>query len=93
VRQVETAFAAQGVRLQRIEVQQAPGLVTLRRPSETRFVEALITSRGARAPDHVVLNLMNGDTLSFQKEKRGNVTVFYARPTAPRVEAALASLH
>ena len=93
MRQVKTAFAAQGVRLHEIEGQQASGLVILRRPSETRFIEALIAAPGARAPDHVVLNLMNGDTLSFQKENRGNVTVFYARPTAPKVRAALAGLH
>jgi uncharacterized protein YceK len=90
VTQVETAFAAQGVRLRRIDGPTSFGLVILRRPSESRFIEALVTTPGARPPDRVVLN---GDTLSYRTRKDRNVTVFYAISTAPTVKAALASLH
>ena len=93
VRQVETAFAAHGVRLHQIEGREALGLVILRGPSETQFIEAFVGSPDARPPDHVVLNRFNGETLSFRRRKHGNITVFYARSTAPTVNAALAALH
>jgi hypothetical protein len=92
---VETAFAAQGVRLHQVESQKALGLVILRHrsESESQFIEAWVSPPGMRVADHVVLNRFNGDTLSFRTRKHGNVTVFYAQSTAPMVKAALAGLH
>jgi uncharacterized protein YceK len=90
VKQVETAFAAQGVRLHRIDAPKSFGLVILRRPSESPFIEALVRTPGTRPPDRVVLN---GGTLSFRTRTHRNVTVLYALSTAPTVKAALAGLH
>jgi hypothetical protein len=90
VKQVETAFAGQGVRLRRIDDPTSFGVVILRRPSESPFIEALVETPGMRAPDRVVLN---GDTVSFRTRTDRNVTVFYAHSTGPTVKAALANLH
>jgi hypothetical protein len=82
VRQVEEAFAAQGIRLREVAHRLDPGVVPLRRD---HLVEALVIVKAS--------GIQYIDTQHHRYRKNGNVFVFFNASNAESVKTALARLH
>jgi hypothetical protein len=90
VKQVEEAFAAQGVRLRKAKNHEIPGYVVLRRGQKPpQLLAALVSTNQAATTGYVV-----GDSPpAYRIKKRGNVTVSFDSSDAQPVKSALSRLH
>ena len=89
VRQVERAFAAQGVQLRRERVQDTPALVVLRHGSKAHLVWVGVLIVPPQQSPALYFGKRHGERFT----KQGNVFVSFDPSNASAVGAALAGLH
>ena len=91
VREVESAFAAQGIPLQKDAKQPIPGSILLRGGHRPHLVSALVRVSGANGTYFVFLGVRSNS--DRRTTRHGNVAASFDPTNAEGVKAAFARLH